>query len=99
MLVQGVRNLQSVNECECRDILTTVENFGQLALEETDVGLETVTLPHFVTEKVVVLLLGLLARDVLSEEHFGYLLKVVERMRRQRVEPIRGHTFQAGRKG
>jgi len=43
-------------------------------------------------------LLGLLARGVLSEKCFGYLLKVVERAGQQRVEPIRCHSFQTGGK-
>ena len=50
----------------------------QLALEVTDVGFEAVALPHFDGEKVVIILLGLLARG--SEEHFSYLLKVMKRM-------------------
>ena len=37
VLVKGVRNLQPVDECECRDILTAVGDFGELALEEADV--------------------------------------------------------------
>ena len=37
VLVQGVRNLQPTDECECRDILIAVEEFGKLALEEADV--------------------------------------------------------------
>ena len=32
-------------------------------------------------------------RGVLSEKRFGYLLEVVERMRQQRIEPIRGMPF------
>jgi len=75
-----VRNLQPADECECRYILTAVENFGQLALEVTDIGLEVVILPYFDREKVVVVLLGLLTRGILSEECIGYLLEVVERM-------------------
>jgi len=38
-----VRDLQTANERESRDILTAAENFGQLALKVTDVGLEAVT--------------------------------------------------------
>jgi len=64
-------------------------NFGSLALEVTNVGLKAVTLPHFDSEKVVVILLDLLARGVLSEEHFGYLLEVVERMGRQSRTTLR----------
>jgi len=44
-------------------------NFGSLALEVTNVGLKAVILLHFDSEKVVVILLDLLARGVLSEEH------------------------------
>ena len=38
----GGRNLQPVNEYECRDILTVVGNFGQPALEVAVIGLEYV---------------------------------------------------------
>ena len=78
-----MRNLQPADECECRDILTIVGNFDQLALEVTYVGLEAVALSHFDSEEVVVILFGLLARGVLSEERFGYLLEVVEKMWRR----------------
>ena len=37
VLVQEVRNLQPTDECEYRDVLTIVGDFGVLALEETDV--------------------------------------------------------------
>ena len=37
MLVQGVRNMQSADERECRDVLTAVRDFGKLALKEADV--------------------------------------------------------------
>ena len=36
-LVQEVRNLQPTDECEYRDVLIVVGDFGMLALEETDV--------------------------------------------------------------
>ena len=94
-----MRNLRRADECECRDILTFEENFGQLALEVTNVGLEAIILPHFDGEKVVVVLLGFPARGVLGDERFGYLLEVVGRMWWQGVEPIRRHAFQTGWKG
>ena len=78
MLVHGVRNLQSADECECRNILTAVGNFDQLALEVTNIGLEAIALPHFDGKNVVVVLLDLSARGVLGEEHIDYLLEVVE---------------------
>jgi len=62
MFVQGVRNMQLADECECRDVLTAVGNLDQLALDVPDVGLEAVTLPHFDGEKMVVVSLGFLAR-------------------------------------
>jgi len=49
-------------------------------LEVTNVRLETVALSHFDIEKVVVVLLGLLMRDILSEKRFSYLFEVVERV-------------------
>jgi len=74
-----VRNLQPANERECRDVLTAVKDFDEFALEETDVRIKVVTLPHLNGKEVMVVLLDPLARDVLSEEHFGDLLEVVER--------------------
>jgi len=37
MLVPGMRNLQSADECECTDVLIAVGDFGELALKEADV--------------------------------------------------------------
>jgi len=79
-----VRNLQPANERERRDIFIAVGHLGELVLEVADVRLENVTGSHFDSEEVVVLL-SFLAGSVLGEEHLNYLLKVVERMRRQRV--------------
>ena len=45
------------------------------------------------------LLLGLLAGGILDEKCLSHLSEIVERARWQRVEPVRGHVFQAGRKG
>jgi len=81
-----------MDERECRDILTAVRNFGQLALEITDIELEVVALCHFDSEEVVVLL-GFPARGVVSKEHFSYLLEIVKRMWGQGVKPIRGYAY------
>jgi len=43
---------------------------------------------HLDEDEMVVVLLGLLAGDVLSEECLGYLLEIMERARQRRVEPI-----------
>ena len=75
-----MRNWRFTDECECKDVLTEVENFGQLALEVSEVGLEAVALPHFDGKKVVVVLFGLPARGILSEKCFGYLLESMERI-------------------
>ena len=83
-------------ERECIDILTVVGNFSQLALKVAYVVLKAITLPHFARVEVVVILFGLSAKGILGEECLSYLLKTMERTRRQRVEPIRGHAFQAG---
>jgi len=40
-----VRNLQSADERECRDVLTAVRDFDEFAFEEGDVRLEAITLP------------------------------------------------------
>ena len=73
-----MRNLQPADKCKCRNILTVVENLGELTLEEADVLFETVAQPHHDGEEVMVVLLGLLTRGILSEEYFGYLLEVVK---------------------
>ena len=44
------------------------------------------------------ILLCLMARGILGKKCFGYLSKVVERVWRQRVKPIRGRAFQTRRK-
>ena len=77
-LYREVRDLQSTDEHECRYIFIAIENFGKLALEVADVRLEVIALSHFDDEKVVVVILGLSARSILSEEYFSYLLEVVE---------------------
>ena len=45
-------------------------------------------MPHLNGEEMMVVILTLLAGGVLSEEHLGYLLEIVERVRWQKVEPI-----------
>jgi len=88
MFVQGVRNLQPADECECRDVLTAIGDLGLFALKVANVGFDVVALPHLNSENVVVVLFSLLARCVLGEERLGHLVEVAVRMWRQRVEPI-----------
>ena len=59
ILVQGVRNLQPADERESIDIFTAIRDLGELALEQADVRLEAVTLPHLKGEEVMVVLLDL----------------------------------------
>ena len=59
--------MQPTDECECREILTAVENFSQLVLKVADIELEAITLPHFDGEEVVVVLVGFPMGGVLSE--------------------------------
>ena len=87
--------MQPTDDCEYRDILTTVEKLGQLVLEAANIGLEVVTLSYFDREKVVIVLLGFSARGVLSKERLSYLLEIEERMWQQGVEPIQSHALQA----
>ena len=82
-----MRNLQPADEREHIDIFTAIVHFDELILEVTYVRLDTVTGSHFDGEEVVVLL-GLSVGGVLGDERLDYLFKVVERMRRRRVEPI-----------
>jgi len=86
MFVQGVRDLQPADECECMDILTAVGYLDQLALEVADVRFEAVALPHLDDENMVVPF-SFPARYVLGEECFRHL-EVAERMWRHGVEPI-----------
>ena len=99
VLVWRVRKLQFAVERECRDIFTVVENLGEVVLKVADVRLDAVALSYFDSEVVVIILLGLPARGVLGEERLSYLLEIVGQTRRQGIKPIRGHTFQTGRKG
>ena len=48
-----------------------LETFGQLALEEVDVGLEVVSGYHLEGEEVMVVSIGFLARDVLCKKCLG----------------------------
>jgi len=59
-----------------------------LALEEADVRFEVVGPPLLDGEKIMVVPFSLSATCTLGEEPFGHLLEVMERLRRQRVEPI-----------
>jgi len=79
MFVQWVRDLQLADKRECRDVLSAVGNFGQLALKVANIRFEATTLPHIDGEKMVVPLLSLLARCVLGEEYFGHLLVLAQR--------------------
>ena len=80
--------MQPADECEYKDVLIAVGDFGKLALKVADVGLEAITLPHPDGEEVMVVLLGLPARGILGEERFGYLFEVVERVGQWIVELI-----------
>jgi len=73
-----VSNLQPVDECEGINFLRTVENFGELILEEIEVRLEAVSLPLFNGEEVVVVPLSLMAGGILGGERFSHLSEVVE---------------------
>ena len=78
MLVQRVSNLQLANECEGGNFLPTVEDFGELILEEIEVRFEVVSLPHFDREEVVIVPLNLLTGGVLVRKHFSRLREVVK---------------------
>ena len=87
MFVQGARDLQPADKCECSDVLTAVGDFVQLVLEGADVRFKVVDLTHLDSEKVVIVAFSFPMRCVLGEERFGHL-KVAKGMWRQRVEPI-----------
>ena len=76
MFVQGVIDLQFIDEHECRDILTAIKDLVPLAMEVADVRFEAVALSHLDGEKMLVVPLSLPARCVLGEEQFRQLLEV-----------------------
>ena len=87
VLVQGMRNLQTADEWSAE---TSSPQFGSLASwlwKKLTYDLR-LSLCHLDGEEVIVVLLGLLAKDVLSEKRLGYLLEIVERAMWHRVEPI-----------
>jgi len=88
VLVHGVRDMQIIDECECKCILTAVGNLGKLALKVVDIGLEVVIMPHLDGEEVMVVLIGFSAGGVLGEKCLNHFLKIAERMRQQGVEPV-----------
>ena len=74
-----MRDLQLADECECRDVIPTVGNLGQLTLKVADVGFEAVALSHLNGEKVMIVPLNLPVRCVLGEECFRHFLEVAKR--------------------
>ena len=48
----------AADEPKCRDIFTAVENLCEWFLKIDDVRLETVSLSHFDSEEVVIILVG-----------------------------------------
>jgi len=81
VFVQGLRNLQSADQYEFRDVLTAVGDLSELALEEADV-------PYILRRGGDGCSSWPPSERRLSEERFGYLLKVVEGAGQQRVELI-----------
>ena len=71
-----VRDLQSIDECECKDIFTTVGNLGKLALEIADVRLEVVILPHLDRKEVMIVLIGFSTGGVLGEKCLNHFLNL-----------------------
>jgi len=61
MPVPRVRDLQSVDERKCKDVLTAIGDLGQLALEVANVRFEVAALPHLDDKKMVVVPLCLSA--------------------------------------
>jgi len=59
-----------------------------LALKVADIRFEVIALPHLDGEKMMVVSLSLSARCIQGEKHFRQFLEVVERLWRQKVEPI-----------
>jgi len=68
-----VSDLHPADKCKCKYLLIRVRDFGQLALEEVDIGLVAVSRPHLDREEVMGSPLGFLTRGVLCEEGLGNL--------------------------
>ena len=68
ILILKESHLQSTEECECRYLLTTVGDLGEMVLEEVYVGLKVISRPYFYGEKVVTTPLGFLASGILCKE-------------------------------
>jgi len=62
-----VSNLQPTDEYKGNNFLPTLGDLGEFLLEEIEVRLEAVSLPHSDREKVVIVSLSLLAGSLLSE--------------------------------
>ena len=86
-----MRGLQPANECECRYLLTIVEDFGQLALKEVDIGLEAVPEPHLDRDELITTTLGFLARGVLCEK----ASVTSEKLLRERSGMDKNHSYAA----
>ena len=75
-------DLQHTCKCERRYLLIIIGDFGELALEEIDVGFEAIPWPHFDGDEVMTTPLGFLTSDIFCEEGLDDLLEVVKRVRR-----------------
>jgi len=84
-----VSDLQPADECEYKYFLIAIGDLGELVLQKIDVRFEASFWPHFDGEDVMAIPLGFLASNILCEEGFGDLRKVVERARWQGVKPPR----------
>ena len=71
-------DLQPADKSEHRYLLTTIGDLSELALEEIDVGFETISSPHFDGE-VVTTPLGFLASSISCEEGLSDHSEIVER--------------------
>jgi len=78
LFIQWVGDSQPADKYESGDIFVAIVHFGQLALEEVDVRLETVVGSHLDGKEVVVVLLECQAGGVLREEQLDEILKVVD---------------------
>ena len=79
VLLQKVSDLQFIDERECRYLLTTIGDHGELVLKEVDVELEAISRLYPEGEEVVTTPLGFLASGIFCEEGLDDHQQIVER--------------------
>ena len=96
MFVEGVGDLQPIDEGDTGYVLVAVVHQGHLVLEVINVALQTLLSFHLYREEVVAIPLKFPPRSKLVV-CIRYLMEVSERFPRKRVKAVVGDSFDAGR--